>query len=301
MSTSFFKNIAVTYWTAQIYNDTTTNMRCEIDEEFTSPLVDAASNYVCSVERMELSGNNIFFYDCESDTENLINPAISTTKKCSLIYFCDSSLDRNATIYTMCIYGSYSSLGSLVDSLNYWKRQADENTHTLEWMLFSVTTDGKIRMVIQTPYIPIIGDDEETVEHTFGHPASGIVLMFSSSTLASIFGLPQTVSGDEDDAETWFNSYSDLTYYGDLCFQNKSSRIDCGIIPTMIQLRSTLPFESDQVSSTKTNIVTDFNIVANSASDFSLVSANQTKLSDTDLPMNVSILQSQGLSLGNGS
>lgn len=305
MSTSFFKNIAVTYWTAQIYNDTTGDIRCEIDEEFTSPLVDAASNYVCSVERMELSGNNIFFYNANSDSTNVINPRISTFKKCCVLYFLDSSLQINSSVFEMYIYGSYSSLGSLIDSMNYWKRVPDDNGHTMEWMNFSLTTDGKIRMVIQNPYTSIADEDEQfpqdsEVTYRFGDADTGLVLMFSSPTMASIFGLPRTFTGDDYDPELWFNTFSDVTWFDDLAFQTKSSRVDCGVIPTMIQLRSTLPFESDQVSSTKTNIVTDFNIVANSASSFNLTNFGNTKRADA-VPMSVDKLEGEGVSLGMGS
>ena len=301
---SFFKNIAVTYWTAQIYNDTDEDMRAEIDEEFTSPLVDAASNYVCSVERMELSGNNIFFYD--TSNLNTYNVALSSVYPCSFIYFLDEDYDTSNTAYTMSIYSNYSSLGSLIESMNSWKRFPDFHNNTGEWLNFSLSSDGKIRVILQNEYITIDdeGKDPEVYSSNFWrfNRTNGIVMAFSDPKLASIFGLPHTIDAIKyPNPKIWFEAFSNLTPYLDMCFETKSSRVDCGNIPTMLQLRSTMPFESDQVSSTKTNIVTDFNIVANSDANFVLTPKGTTIGTNLTVKQNLDYLASDAIGMGMGS
>lgn len=290
MSASFFKNIAVTYWTAQIYNDTQTGMRAEIDEEFSSPLVDAASNYVCAVERMELSGNNIYFYNVDNDPQADLD--IETNRKFVAIYFLNSDLSTATAPYTLYLYGGYYSLGSLIDSLNYWCQLDDGSLDLVEnpgsWLKFSLTPDGKIRIYL----------DSANTFNRFHSNKDGILITFSSAILASIFGLPASVP-DTTTPQNWFETYSAYTPYDNLCFETLTSRIDCGVIPTMVHLRSSLPFESDQVSSAKTNIVTDFNIVPGSSAGYSVVaSTNTTRSDNVAFPMYT--IKSADLNLGCG-
>ena len=150
---SFFKNIAVTYYTAQIYNDTLEDMKAEIDEQFSSPLLDAASNYVCAVERMELSGNNINFYSPDQDDDAIQD---DDGRWYTVINFLDSDLITSH--YTMFIYGSYSSLGSFISALNNWKLRQDSANATMPWLTFSLTGDGKILIMI----------DSKTADPRFG-------------------------------------------------------------------------------------------------------------------------------------
>lgn len=292
MSSSFFKNIAVTYWTAQIYNNTQENMRCEIDEEFSSPLVDAASNYVCAVERMELSGNNVYFYNVDNDPQADID---NSGRKYAAIYFESSDLITDTAPYTLYLYGGYYSLGSLIDSLNYWCQLDDGSQQVFHeqnrgnWLKFSLTPDGKIRVFI----------DSAQSQNRFGQNNNGLVIAFSTAQLASIWGLPVVVDNTLYNPTTWFNKFSAYTPYDKLCFETLTSRIDCGIIPTMVHLRSTLPFESDQVSSAKTNIVTDFNIVPGTAAGFQIATGSDTTRSDAiALPMTT--VKSADLNLGCG-
>lgn len=247
---SFFKNIAVTYYTAQIYNSTLEDMKAEIDEQFSSPLLDAASNYVCAVERMELSGNNIFFYSVDQDEDGRVYDK-SIQRYSTQIHFLSS--DLKSSYYDLYLYGGYASLGSLIDALNNWKNRQDDSGNTGDWFVFTLTGDGKIRITIDTL-------------QTDSRWGKDLIISFDSDRLASIFGLPAQPTGNCSD---WFIKYSELTWFDNLAFQTKSSRVDCGIIPTLLQLRSTLPFESDQVSNAKANIVTDFNIVPGSGADFS--------------------------------
>lgn len=291
---SFFKNIAVTYYTAQIYNDTLEDMKAEIDEQFSSPLLDAASNYVCAVERMELSGNNINFYSPDQDDDAIQD---DDGRWYTVINFLDSDLITSH--YTMFIYGSYSSLGSFISALNNWKLRQDSANATMPWLTFSLTGDGKILIMI----------DSKTADPRFG---IDLLLKFSSAKVASIFGLPMDPATDTTitpviNARNWWHKYSEYTPYDDLAFQTKSSRIDCGIIPTMLQLRSTLPFESDQVSNAKANIVTDFNIVPGAAAEYSIGNYydnyNQISTTTTDIENQDFIMQgikSSGLSQGCG-
>jgi hypothetical protein len=290
MSGSFFKNIAVTYWTAQIYNNTEEDMRAEIDEEFSSPLVDAASNYVCAVERMELSGNNIFFYNVNTDTDANLD---TDGRKYVCIYFLNSDMSTVTAPYTLYLYGSYYSLGSLIDSLNYWCQVDDESLllvpNPAPWLKFSLTGDGKIRVYL----------DSTLTTNKFGQNANGLVIAFSSAQLASIWGLPEDLTFLGLTPKTWFDTYSGYTPYDTQCFETLTSRIDCGIIPTMVHLRSSLPFESDQVSSAKTNIVTDFNIVPGSSSGYQITSGTNTTVSP-GLALPMMQLKNSDLSLGCG-
>ncbi len=290
MSASFFKNIAVTYWTAQIYNSTLEGKQAVIDEEFSSPLVDAASNYVCAVERMELSGNNIFFYNVDTDPQREED---NSGRNYVTIYFMNSDLSTATAPYTLYLYGSYYSLGSLIDSLNYWCQIDDESLDLVPnpapWLKFSLTADGKIRVFL----------DSSKTFNKFGQNIDGLVIAFSSNQLASIWGLPADLTSLGLTPQTWYSTYSGYTPYGAQCFETLTSRIDCGIIPTMVHLRSSLPFESDQVSSAKTNIVTDFNIVPGSSAGYQIVTSDNTTVND-NLTLAMTQVKGTDLNLGCG-
>jgi len=253
---SFFKNIAVTYWTSQIYNDGLEDIEASIEEIFSTPLIDSASNYVCAVERMELSGNGIFFYDSETDADATYQNLFDAYG--SQINVIDTD---GAIVYTYVVFGSFHNLVDLLEYLNDWGAHVYSNGDSLlpQW-IWKLNSGGKICIDIQNNKKPS-GNIPVQNEMYFGSEA-GLMLQFDSEIIASIFGLPQNPIGSGYNSDSWYKTFSNITPAGRYRFQTKTSRLDVGIVPTMIQLRSNLPFESDQVSQTKTNIVTDFNIVA---------------------------------------
>lgn len=250
---SFFQKLAVTYWTDQVYNDTSESIEATMEVQFPTPLIDSASNYICAVERLELSGNGIYFYTPDLDDE-ADDDKFGFGKYSTSIIVTDSS---DVPLYIYYIFGSFYNLAELLEYLNDWGTNVyDSGENNFAGLTWKLSLGGKIIIDIENE------KDESDNNYEFG-TSSGIKIAFTSDVLATIFGLPKDPSNYT--AKKWFQVFSDITAAGPYRFQTISSRLDVGIIPTMIQLRSNLPFESDQVSQAKTNIVTDFNIVANTS------------------------------------
>lgn len=257
----FFGSLAVTYWSSQVYNkptypvNTTDIMEIDavIEDNLAIPLVEQASRYVCAVERMELSSNAIFYYSANRDPE-------SDVFDITYIYLVgNNSMDPTLNkLYEWPISGNYTNLQAFINSLNeigekyLFTNQANE-TYNMEKGKWSLDQNGAILFTFL--------ENMANLSATFLFPLVGFA--FSTERLASIFGLPKNPTGWE--TADWYATFSDFTISEDTTdhfyqFKTKHSRFDVGQIPSLLLIRSNLPFESDQSNATKTNIVTDFSI-----------------------------------------
>lgn len=266
---SFFKDLNVTYWTNTLYNDSDIDINATMEESFNNPLIDVASNYVCAIERMEISGNAIPFYDVDTDISMNTNGQnnVKTTNvdvgdgtSDSVIYTniyinfgSGAAIDVINAVYVYTVVGKFYSLQDLITYLQlHGDSTSNPNGGVDTYGKFSLGSDG---CIIYQLY--------ENFDYYFNYSSC---IQFDSPTLASIFGLPlrNTI------AHLWFGTYSQFSF--DLWpqqFKTKYSRIDAGNIPSTIQLGSNLPFESDQVNTAKTNIATDFALAYSSTNSTS--------------------------------
>jgi len=267
-STNYFKDLNVCYWQGAIYNDTVEDKQCEIDIDLGIPLIEEASNYVCAVERLELSGNNIAYYDSDLEVYELKGDA--NAKKPSIMLL-NQTMNRAAPLFECPLVGKFYSLVDLIKEAN--KSLADTIYQ------FSIEVSGCIS-------VNYMADDEDDIY--FPDRA----LAFKGTHLASIFGLPENPTDKYIDAADWYKTFKNpkSSFYQ---FVTKSSRIDCGFVPSLILLRSNLPFESDQTDNSKVNIVTDFSITA--TSDISGSYVNNTVQVNGE---NVPVTKNNGYSLG---
>jgi len=235
---SYFKDLNVCYWQGATYNNTNENKQAMIDIDLGLPLLDEASNYVCAVERLELSGNNIAYYDSEQDTFLYPGDAGNNT-----VMILGLALNRNIPEVEISVLGKFFSLPDLIQELN--KKLVEANNNTFR---FSLEMSGAISCNIignRATYFP------------------NLALAFKGTNLAKIFGLPEDPILEYNNANGWYNHYRNLSST-DYRFITRASRLDCGYIPSLILLRSNLPLESDQTDNSKVNIVTDFSITAGS-------------------------------------
>lgn len=249
---SFFKDLNVTYWTNTLYNSGDENIDVNMEISFNVPLIDIAKNYVCAIERMEISGNAIPLYDVDEDgsSVNYIDAQGNTMLRNYIYLHFNQDLD-NPT-HTYILYGRFYSLQDIITYLNQQKLLVVSNTQDNVGR-FTLDADGCI--VYQC-------DTNGVNERFIGNNC----IQFASETLASIFGLPTS----NTIGNAWYTTYSQYdateTYYK---FKTKYSRIDAGNIPSSIQLSSNLPFESDQVNTAKSNIATDFALAISSTNSTS--------------------------------
>src|SRR6478736_6554208 len=110
---SYFKDLNVCYWQGATYNNTNENKQAMIDIDLGLPLLDEASNYVCAVERLELSGNNIAYYDSEQDTFLYPGDAGNNT-----VMILGLALNRNIPEVEISVLGKFFSLPDLIQELN---------------------------------------------------------------------------------------------------------------------------------------------------------------------------------------
>lgn len=276
-----FKDLNVSYYTNTIYNDSLENIDCVMDNNFNQPVLDNAKNYVCAIERLEVSSNAIPFYDVDNDPDSLTQILlVYGTYQSSKIYFCTNNTNIGFAATFWELRGIYYSLQHIIDDLNaydlrehgYPDAVTGEIQPLVVWYL-----DGGGCINAQITRSRFFG--AMSVAQNFQN--SGFV--FDSNILASIFGLPRIPTT----LLAYHNLYSqhDLTNTY-LHFKTKYSRIDAGRIPGIIQIRTNLPFESDQVNSAKFNIATDFNIIQGTSTSTGYNLKNQTITRATTLTFN---------------
>ena len=244
---SYFKDLNVCYWQGSTYNSTTENKQCMIDIDLGMPLLDEASNYVCAVERLELSGGNIAYYDSDLEVFKYSGDKISNGGDGSTIQILYNNLNRAAPMVELTCYGKYYSLPQLIQELNRTLTEEEG----IYYMNFSIEMSGTISVNFV---------DENPNNYYFPYLALG----FKGTHLASLFGLPEDpLAAGYANAQAWYNHFGNKIS-NKYRFVTITSRIDCGYIPSLILLRSNLPLESDQTDSSKVNIVTDFSITSTS-------------------------------------
>lgn len=256
---SFFKELNVLYWTNSIYNSTQENIDCAMDVSFNTPFVDNARNYVCAIERLEVSGNGIPYYDVDTDplAVDIADTGSSNIYKTSRIYLRSGGTDLPSTVQTWTLTGRYYSLQDIITKLNQIGSYDTNNMDPCAFAgstindsvgVWSLDNSGAIQFQLRTS-IPNSNFEDD------------LCFAFDSQILASIFGLPRKPENPFDYSVNYGQYDSSGRYQ---LFKTKYSRIDAGQIPSIIQLRSNLPFESDQINTAKSNIATDFALVANS-------------------------------------
>lgn len=282
---SFFKDLNVTYWTNTLYNDSDININATMEESFNNPLIDVASNYVCAIERMEISSNAIPFYDADTDPDNSFIDIDIGDNRTDRVYYTNIYINLSNDVDILHATHVYKVIGkfySLQDLITYLQLSA-VNT------LSGIDLNGKFSL----------GSDGTIMYQCYENFNSSFIysncIQFSSRILASIFGLPtNNIIGEE-----WYSTYSqsDFSLYPQI-FKTKYSRIDAGNIPSTIQIGSNLPFESDQVNTAKVNIATDFALAfsASNSTNYNLVPA--TAVNNNNSQKN--IITGYGWSFNNG-
>ncbi len=292
MSGGFFKDLDVTYWTNSIYNADDADMDAVMEETLETPLVDNALNYVCAIERLEISGNGIPYYDVSLDDDKLTN-----------------AMDPRP--YTQ-IQLRWSAAPGIVQAT--WTLQS--RYYTLQDLIQELTNIGETGNFMDAPHQ---NDDigtwslgsGGTIDFTLSVNAvqnlgflwDNVYFLFTSETLASIFGLP----ADPPVIVGYGTTYG----MGDFCdsaggykFRTKYSRIDAGNIPSIIQVRTNLPFESDQVNSARTNIATDFALAAASSISYNYIVPTNIYPHPTTIGANINypspVIGNYGWSFNNG-
>lgn len=274
---SYPGNIAVTYWSEQVYNDTTEDILASFETSLEIPLVRQASKYVCAIERMELSSGCIPFYEVDDDPDaseiNVLtllpenfHEYLQNEHKIKAVWIYILGENFKDIFVSIPIFGRYYGLAPLIESINnelIRQKVGDKYGFYLE-------PGGQISV----SYLKDVSEADE--QYAFPN----IALSFSSDILASIFGLPTEPVQLFERSEDWYFNYSEWTPFGPNKFMTKTSRIDCGQIPSLVLLRSNLPLQSDQSGQAKVNIVTDFNIVgsysSSSTTDF-IVQTDESK------------------------
>lgn len=268
---AFFKDLSVTYWSNSIYNASNNSIDAEMNEDYNQPILDSAGNYVCAIERLEVSGNNLPFYDVNTDPESLQEFAISGLPyKRSTIYLVDDTLDIDSGLTIVFhLSGTYYSLQHILDELNEFNlindpiiSDTEPPTQSIYWFLDSGGCIG-VQILNSSP-------NDWISNLNFGK----VGFYFDSNILASIMGLPKVADVTISD-KTYYSKYSqyDVSHQY-MRFKTKSSRIDAGIIPSLIQIRTNLPLESDQSGSARYNIATDFSLIQGSSASSSYATQN---------------------------
>lgn len=252
---SFFKSIAVSYYTDSVYNSGTDLIKAEISRNFDQALVDVASNYVCAVERLEISSNAIPFYSVPDDPYSAPNSDYNQEDYNRINIYWRGGVNNNVVVTNCFISGIYYSLADLIYDMNLSFKVA-QGGDSLQFTDGTWSLDRSGCIVFE-----LISNS------TYGASLSGYILTTSSPTLSSIFGIPYYTLNPTITATEWWSLYSQMDYayiasngLKGQRFKTKYSRIDTGNIPALIQLRSNLPLESDQVNQGKNNIVTDFSL-----------------------------------------
>ena len=275
---SYFKDLRVCYYTNTIYNDQLDAINAEMDESYNQPIIDNANNYVCAIERLEVSSNALPFYDVQSDPEAKTSIVHGQTTKYVTISMFDSGED-DASFGTLKwnLYGTYFSLQHLIDDLNEYTLNFYYTTFDgikQQAIYFSLDAGGCICVQILNSFInaSITG---------FNFAFSKFI--FSSSILASIFGLPKPIITNRliESTLDYYTKYSQYDGSGEyLKFKTRTSRIDAGNIPAIIQVRTSLPLESDQINTAKFNIATDFSLTQASSVSTSYTLDKNTPVTD---------------------
>jgi hypothetical protein len=239
---NYFSQINVEYWAGTTYNSgygANSEKDCTIEEQLAIPLVEEADKYVCAVERMEVSGNGIYYYSTYLDPE-----AVDYKVKFTIY---EKDLLEWETLKAMDFTGQFYSLINVIQALN----ELLEEQNMSDDFSFEIHRSGQISF---------------NISKTSTYEFPDISIGFKSARLSSLFGLPvlpTVITTLYPTNAAWYAANSGHTLYPDTEFITPYSRIDAGIIPTILLLRSNLPFFSDQSSSEKVNIVTDLSISGN--------------------------------------
>lgn len=109
-----------------------------IQQSYTKPLIQDSSDYVCAVERMEINGNAIPFYDAVNPANNFQPESITLIDKAN-------SANTTSTI----IGSSAYSLSDLLNLLNAYRYYLPSDGTTVVNLNFTLDEDGFIHMIIK--------------------------------------------------------------------------------------------------------------------------------------------------------
>lgn len=243
-----YSRIKPTYVTLSIVNNAIDNydetstpdeyLFAEITETYNNPVIDKASDYVCCIERMELSLNAIPFYDARKDT-NLPIEVINIRSR--FPGYTDNVFP------TEVIYSAYS-LSQLLNQLStqytYRNPNFNVNTGNVEPVnidiKFALTIDGFIKVSIQ-------GTDFNRIQIEFPRRLN-MILGISTKV--------QPKTGEQD------YCYSSIP------------RLDTGDDLQRIIITTNLPTNSDTTGNVRLPVMTDIGVENGSAFSSNIILTN---------------------------
>jgi len=218
---SLYRDTNVIYYTRELVNETLDKLPAELQQNFDTPLLKNASEYLVAVERLEISTNAIPYYD--PPEENTITNKAKSLLTGDREYFFIARIDIVNNVVSANFQEPSYTIPGLIDNLNIQFQTTGQGMQN--WLLF-ISVEGFI-----------------TLRLTVAEALAVAEIVFPT-LLNNVLGLdfanirPSTTPGFED-------------------ITSEFPRWDMGDLAPIIRLTGTLPVRSDRLGRGASNMLTD--------------------------------------------